>query len=251
MRLMGVFFFFLQPVFLSKMSQSVIPPLSNPERKPSQQSLNLMGKKLEAAEEETRHLLEEISKTMEKGRIPGHNGLNQGDYVGQYSILNFEDIVTEKGNVRKAKRDVKGKTLKDYSHSLVSGGKSAGPLVGSLSKGDNHDPPSQQNYDALISRMCRTESAIQTLKLNLLSLKGNYELKKKQQVEAEEKLATVTEQYSQDVNKLERALSRGRQDLNQEIETRAALQEEVKRLKDELEASCKAKVNIHIDCIQT
>ncbi|KAK6176820.1 hypothetical protein SNE40_015048 [Patella caerulea] len=99
----------------------------------------------------------------------------------------------------------------------------------------------QNNYETLVSRVCRTESAIQTMKLGLLNLQGNKDLQKKIQAEVEEKLQVTRQNYESEISKLTRKIKTLKDDLVQEIELKNAAKEEIKQLRTDLEEAVKSK----------
>ena len=223
---------------------SVMKPLVYAEHSPSQHSLSLMEKKLEAAEAEARHLMAEIGQPTKEG--PLLSGC--GDLVGQYAHVKFEDILERAGNSRIGAKNktIKGRTFKTVAqNSTASDNKMAVTTdLSSPIKGDNSKLAQRQNYDALVSRMCRTESAIQSLKFNLLNLKGNYDLKKKQQLEAEDKLTTLSQKYEEDVGRLNRELSKARHDLSVETEAKTTLESQLLDLKNNAKSQTETQVSI-------
>ncbi|XP_071109363.1 coiled-coil domain-containing protein 150-like [Haliotis cracherodii] len=102
------------------------------------------------------------------------------------------------------------------------------------------------NYEALVSRVCRTESAIQTLKLSLLNIQGDKDLKKKIYAQVEEKWSAAKQTYESQLSYLKREV-RGLQDeLTSECETRTRLKDEVKKLQKSLDEATTARAEASV-----
>ena len=57
----------------------------------------------------------------------------------------------------------------------------------------------KNNYETLVSRVCKMESVLQSLKLNLVNLHGGTNLSKKQEAEYKEKFQFAREAYEQEI----------------------------------------------------
>lgn len=72
-----------------------------------------------------------------------------------------------------------------------------------------------------MSRVCKMESAIQTLKLNLLRAQAERDLSKEEKMTANEKLSSTSDAYEKELAKANRELVQCRKDLkvSQKVET--------------------------------
>ncbi|XP_078338802.1 coiled-coil domain-containing protein 150-like isoform X2 [Crassostrea virginica] len=181
------------------MSRAVIPPMSiSMEGPSSQQTMEVLEKRLEAAEHDTQDLIDKLG-TMGFGK-----------------------------NSRPAERDVmdQREVISPYQAKIVD--------VDIL----------KDNYETLVSRVCKTESVIQTLKLNMINLQGNRDLKMKNSDDYEQKYDMLKETYEQELGKLRRKLNQVTDDLKTEHEARLKAKEEIKELKTELENATVSKETI-------
>lgn len=183
------------------MSRAVIPPMSiSMEGPSSQQTLEVLEKRLEAAEHDTQDLIEKLG-TMGFGK-----------------------------NTRPAERDVmdQREVISPYQAQIVD--------VDIL----------KDNYETLVSRVCKTESVIQTLKLNMINLQGDRDLKtwKSSDEDYEQKYDMLKETYEQELGKLRRKLNQVTEDLKTEHEARLKSKEEIKQLKTELDNATVSKETI-------
>lgn len=182
------------------MSRAVIPPMSiSMEGPSSQQTLEVLEKRLEAAEHDTQDLIEKLG-TMGFGK-----------------------------NTRPAERDVmdQREVISPYQAQIVD--------VDIL----------KDNYETLVSRVCKTESVIQTLKLNMINLQGDRDLKMKcSDEDYEQKYDMLKETYEQELGKLRRKLNQVTEDLKTEHEARLKAKEEIKQLKTELDNATVSKETI-------
>lgn len=165
----------------------------------SQQTLEVLEKRLEAAEHDTQDLIEKLG-TMGFGK-----------------------------NTRPAERDVmdQREVISPYQAQIVD--------VDIL----------KDNYETLVSRVCKTESVIQTLKLNMINLQGDRDLKMKcSDEDYEQKYDMLKETYEQELGKMRRKLNQVTEDLKTEHEARLKAMEEIKQLKTELDNATVSKVRI-------
>ena len=164
----------------------------------SQQTMEVLEKRLEAAEHDTQDLIDKLG-TMGFGK-----------------------------NSRPAERDVmdQREVISPYQAKIVD--------VDIL----------KDNYETLVSRVCKTESVIQTLKLNMINLQGNRDLKMKNSDDYEQKYDMLKETYEQELGKLRRKLNQVTDDLKTEHEARLKAKEEIKELNTELENATVSKVSI-------
>ncbi|XP_077998846.1 coiled-coil domain-containing protein 150-like [Glandiceps talaboti] len=101
-----------------------------------------------------------------------------------------------------------------------------------------------KNYENLVSRVCKTESTIQSMKLNLCSLQAEHDLGKRDTESLSEKLAITTEAYDRDTKKLNRELARARKELKETMDERNGLEEDVRRVTSALEVATAAKTDL-------
>lgn len=100
----------------------------------------------------------------------------------------------------------------------------------------------KDNYEALVSRVCKMESVIQTLKLNLLNIQGEKELKVKSNDEFEYKMNVLKQTYEQAISKYKREMEQMKEDLLQENEDKNKLKETIRELKSALEDASTTRV---------
>ncbi|CAH1773554.1 unnamed protein product [Owenia fusiformis] len=100
----------------------------------------------------------------------------------------------------------------------------------------------KKNYESLVSRVCRTESVIQTLKMNLAAVQAERDLGQRKNYEASEKLALASDAYQTEIQNLTRELVKSRKECKEAQEVRNKCQDDVRRLKEALEISSTAKV---------
>ncbi|XP_032887141.1 coiled-coil domain-containing protein 150 isoform X1 [Amblyraja radiata] len=98
-----------------------------------------------------------------------------------------------------------------------------------------------KNYEFLVSRVCRLESVIQTMKLNLFRIQTAKELNPEYSVD---QLAAMQEEHVQEVKKIQRDIMRFRQQLNEVSEEKEAAQDEIERLSAALEITTTTKTNM-------
>ncbi|XP_060075980.1 coiled-coil domain-containing protein 150-like [Ylistrum balloti] len=93
----------------------------------------------------------------------------------------------------------------------------------------------QDSYETLVSRVCKTESAIQTLKLNLVNIQGQQDLIPKLHDETEDKYQLLKEACENELGKFRRETEDLQEELKQESDSKSRAQEEVKELRLALE----------------
>ncbi|XP_078267093.1 coiled-coil domain-containing protein 150-like isoform X5 [Rhinoraja longicauda] len=98
-----------------------------------------------------------------------------------------------------------------------------------------------KNYEFLVSRVCRLESVIQTMKLNVFRIQTAKELNPEYSVD---QLAALQEEHVQEVKKIQRDIMRFRQQLNEVSEEKEAAEEEIERLSAALEITTTTKTNM-------
>ncbi|CAC5405196.1 unnamed protein product [Mytilus coruscus] len=95
----------------------------------------------------------------------------------------------------------------------------------------------KDNYEALVSRVCKMESTVQTMKLNLLNIQGENHLKGKSNDEFEYRMNVLKQTYEQTISKYKREMEQMKEDLLQENEEKNKLKSNIKDLKSALEDS--------------
>ncbi|XP_071476531.1 coiled-coil domain-containing protein 150-like [Diadema antillarum] len=103
-----------------------------------------------------------------------------------------------------------------------------------------------KNYQALVGRLCRNESQIQTLKLNLCSLQAARDLTRNDARNMKEEVSQLTELHTTEVRKLNQELARSRKELKDAIDDRRSAEEETRRLQGALEVATSSKSDIAI-----
>ncbi|XP_071501599.1 coiled-coil domain-containing protein 150-like [Diadema antillarum] len=103
-----------------------------------------------------------------------------------------------------------------------------------------------KNYQALVGRLCRNESQIQTLKLNLCSLQAARDLTRNDARNMKEEVSQLTELHTTEVRKLNQELARSRKELKDAIDARRGAEEETRRLQGALEVATSSKSDIAI-----
>ena len=56
-----------------------------------------------------------------------------------------------------------------------------------------------RNYEALVSRVCKAESAVHTLRLNMMRVQGQHDLAQREKSMVNEKLATATDAFDMEI----------------------------------------------------
>ncbi|XP_051874578.1 coiled-coil domain-containing protein 150 [Pristis pectinata] len=101
-----------------------------------------------------------------------------------------------------------------------------------------------KNYEFLVSRVCRLESVIQTMKLNVFRIQTAKELNPEYSAFIMDHLAVMQEEHVQEIKKIQREIMRFRQQLNEVSEEKEAAQEEIERLSAALEITTTTKTNV-------
>lgn len=175
-----------------KMSRKVISPTLHASPSP-QHTFEVMQRRLEMAEEETKKLVDQLA---EYGFSRDREGNTEGSKSGRIEpVQSFKAAGT------------------------------VSPQMEIL----------QRNYEQMVTRVCRAESTIQSLKLAMCSL------------EAEKNLATIEKEpeevtlpkdtYENEIKKLKKDLQRYKKDLEISDNGRKEAQDMVKRLASELDKS--------------
>ncbi|XP_013416003.1 coiled-coil domain-containing protein 150-like [Lingula anatina] len=100
-----------------------------------------------------------------------------------------------------------------------------------------------RNYETLVSRVCKLESIIQSLRLNICTLQAEVDLRKKETIVTEEKLAQLNEVNERELKKINRDLGRCRKELKEDKEARLQAEEEVRRLQEALEVATSTRAD--------
>ncbi|XP_059507072.1 coiled-coil domain-containing protein 150-like [Stegostoma tigrinum] len=98
-----------------------------------------------------------------------------------------------------------------------------------------------KNYESLVSRVCRLESVIQTMKLNLFRIHTAKELNPEPTVN---RLAAMEEEHVQELKKMQREVMHFQQQLSEVSEKKEAAQEEIERLSAALEMATATKTDV-------
>ncbi|XP_044888422.1 coiled-coil domain-containing protein 150 isoform X2 [Mauremys mutica] len=103
-----------------------------------------------------------------------------------------------------------------------------------------------KNCDSLVNRMCRLESVVQTLKLNLFRLQTEKELNPKHAAHLEQRMNAMQEEHLQELKVVQLEAMKLRQQLSEAKEDVEKAQEEVQRLSAALEIATATKTNVAI-----
>lgn len=101
----------------------------------------------------------------------------------------------------------------------------------------------KDNYSGLVSRVCKMESTVQSLKLSLLNIQGEKDLKGKSKDEFEYKINVLKQTYEQQISKYKREMEQMKEDLLQENEEKNKLKDSIKDLKSALEDASTTRVS--------
>ncbi|XP_038671962.1 coiled-coil domain-containing protein 150-like isoform X1 [Scyliorhinus canicula] len=100
-----------------------------------------------------------------------------------------------------------------------------------------------KNCESLVSRVCRLESVIQTIKLNIFRIQTAKELHPEHSVD---RLAVMQEEHIQELKKMQREIMRFRQQLSEVSEEKEAAHEEIERLSAALEMVTATKTDVAV-----
>ncbi|XP_039351328.1 coiled-coil domain-containing protein 150 isoform X4 [Mauremys reevesii] len=103
-----------------------------------------------------------------------------------------------------------------------------------------------KNCNSLVNRMCRLESVVQTLKLNLFRLQTEKELNPKHAAHLEQRMNAMQEEHLQELKVVQLEAMKLRQQLSEAKEDVEKAQEEVQRLSAALEIATATKTNVAI-----
>ncbi|XP_043361440.1 coiled-coil domain-containing protein 150 isoform X5 [Dermochelys coriacea] len=101
-----------------------------------------------------------------------------------------------------------------------------------------------KNCESLVNRMCRLESVVQTLKLNLFRLQTENELNPKHAAHLEQRMNAMQEEHLQELKVVQLEAMKLRQQLSEAKEDIEKAQEEVQRLSAALEIVTATKVQV-------
>ncbi|MBN3283469.1 CC150 protein, partial [Polyodon spathula] len=99
-----------------------------------------------------------------------------------------------------------------------------------------------KNYEALVSRVCRMESFIHTLKLTVFRLDTERELDPRHSAQLAEQLRAMQQEHVEELRAAQREVMRVRQQLSQLSQDKEAAVEEAQRLSSALEVATATKV---------
>ncbi|KAM6398654.1 coiled-coil domain-containing protein 150 [Pluvialis apricaria] len=103
-----------------------------------------------------------------------------------------------------------------------------------------------RNCETLVNRMCRLESVVQTLKLNIFRLQTEKELNPKHAAQLEQRLNAVHEEHLQEMKIVQQEAMKLRQHLSDTKEAEERAKEEVQRLSTALEITTASKMGVVI-----
>ncbi|XP_054064600.1 coiled-coil domain-containing protein 150 isoform X2 [Rissa tridactyla] len=103
-----------------------------------------------------------------------------------------------------------------------------------------------RNCEALVNRMCRLESVVQTLKLNIFRLQTEKELNPKHAAQLQHRLNAIHEEHLQEMKIVQQEAMKLRQHLSDMKEAEEKAKEEVQRLSTALEITTASKMDVAI-----
>ncbi|KAL3862086.1 hypothetical protein ACJMK2_008081 [Sinanodonta woodiana] len=177
------------------MSRPVIPPLVGYSGQTSQQTMQVLESRLQAAEKDTKELVYHLG-SMGVDMEDAGKGTNIYESQGSKESLDTEKL--------------------------------------------------RQNYETVVSRVCRNESVLQSLKLNFVTIQGELERKRKLQTEVEDKLQLARTSYEQDINKYKRQVEQLQEEVKFESEALRKSKEEISELKQALEEASEARMEASV-----
>ncbi|KAK7094021.1 coiled-coil domain-containing protein 150-like isoform X2 [Littorina saxatilis] len=195
------------------MSRPVIPPLPPPSTQAQPQQSEVLRRRLASAEEDARQILSQL----------GNFGQPVQTQLNPNSNPQARERTSSTGD-----RVLAGRP----PHPHPSGGQMVEPK------------PSSFSQDALISRVCKLESMLQTLKVGLAGTSGTFTGgvdKKRLRAEVEERVGAVKQELGTEVVRLRRQMASLQEELTIESEARQRLKQESDKLKEVLEEATKAR----------
>uniref|UniRef100_A0A8D0HPG8 Coiled-coil domain-containing protein 150 n=1 Tax=Sphenodon punctatus TaxID=8508 RepID=A0A8D0HPG8_SPHPU len=103
-----------------------------------------------------------------------------------------------------------------------------------------------KNCDSLVNRMCRLESVVQTLKMNLFRLQTEKELNPRHAAHLEQRLNTMQEEHMLELKTMHLEVMKLHQQLSEVKDDEEKAQEEVQRLSAALEIATAVKTDVSI-----
>ncbi|XP_014809640.1 PREDICTED: coiled-coil domain-containing protein 150 [Calidris pugnax] len=103
-----------------------------------------------------------------------------------------------------------------------------------------------RNCETLVNRMCRLESVVQTLKLNIFRLQTEKEMNPKHAAQLEQRLNAIHEEHLQEMKIVQQEAMKLRQHLSDMKEAEEKAKEEVQRLSTALEIATASKMDAAI-----
>ncbi|NWU48047.1 CC150 protein, partial [Dromas ardeola] len=103
-----------------------------------------------------------------------------------------------------------------------------------------------RNCETLVNRMCRLESVVQTLKLNIFRLQTEKELNPKHAAQLEQRLNAIHEEHLQEMKIVQQEAMKLRQHLSDVKEAEEKAKEEVQRLSTALEITTASQMDVAI-----
>ncbi|XP_063198587.1 coiled-coil domain-containing protein 150 isoform X2 [Chroicocephalus ridibundus] len=103
-----------------------------------------------------------------------------------------------------------------------------------------------RNCETLVNRMCRLESVVQTLKLNIFRLQTEKELNPKHAAQLQHRLNAIHEEHLQEMKIVQQEATKLRQHLSDMKEAEEKAKEEVQRLSTALEITTASKMDVAI-----
>ncbi|NXX08333.1 CC150 protein, partial [Larus smithsonianus] len=103
-----------------------------------------------------------------------------------------------------------------------------------------------RNCETLVNRMCRLESVVQTLKLNIFRLQTEKELNPKHAAQLQHRLNAIHEEHLQEMKIVQQEAMKLRQHLSDMKEAEEKAKEEVQRLSTALEITTASKMDVAI-----
>ncbi|XP_052226165.1 coiled-coil domain-containing protein 150-like isoform X2 [Dreissena polymorpha] len=193
--------------------RAVIPPLSV-NNGPSKQSYEVLESRLRAAEDDTKQLIDQLGGMGfdNPGPGSGENGRNS-PYHQNGRDSPYQPVSPFRGQTRNV----------NYNQENFEKFKSS--------------------YESLVTRVCKNESALQSLKLTLVNLQGDQKLNTKQDVrEMKEKFQYAREAYEQEIGKLTRQVEYLKEELGSEVTAKEKCRDEIRELQRALEQSTETRM---------
>ena len=101
----------------------------------------------------------------------------------------------------------------------------------------------KNNYESLVSRVCKNESILQSLKLNFVNVQGDMSLSRKQTSDFKEKMNLTREAYEQEIGKLTRQIEYLREEVNTETKAKDRAKAEIRELQKVLGDASETRVS--------